>query len=354
MKKYFLIEILKSYFLILISLSLIIWIAQAARYLSLITETGLPVKIYIYYIALIYPKIISQLTILSFLISLFLSILKLQENKELEIFWLSGIGKTSIAALIIQISFIPLIISLFLSLYIVPYGNAKSRELLANSEFSMVNSLVKKNNFNSPLKNLTIFVNKNDDKGNIEKVYIFELYKTIIAKKGRVLNIKEKNYLELIDGFIHEKKENSNNITVIKFEKTLFDFTKYQTDIVKYPKNQERSTAWIFKNLKDKNYKDENLLYEIHKRLFKPLFIPLISIFCCFLLYTNNEKYNLLKLKIIVFSFSIFFLIFLEILLNLSIQSYFFKYVLYFFPLFGSLITIKLLNNFLKKEPIYK
>ena len=167
MKKYFLIEILKSYFLILISLSLIIWIAQAARYLSLITETGLPVKIYIHYIALIYPKIISQLTILSFLISLFLSILKLQENKELEIFWLSGISKTNIALLIIQISFIPLIISLFLSLYIVPYGNAKSRELLANSEFSMVNSLVKKNNFNSPLKNLTIFVNKNDDKGNI-------------------------------------------------------------------------------------------------------------------------------------------------------------------------------------------
>ena len=100
------------------SLSLIIWIAQAARYLSLITETGLPVKIYIYYIALIFPKIISQLTILSFLISLFLSILKLQENKELEIFWLSGISKTNIALLIIQISFIPLIISLFLSLKI--------------------------------------------------------------------------------------------------------------------------------------------------------------------------------------------------------------------------------------------
>ena len=274
LNNYFVNEILKSYFFTLFSLSLLIWVAQAAKYLSLITEAGLSIETYSSYIFLIFPKIISQLIIISFLVSLFISIIKFKENKEIDIYWFSGISKINITALIIKISFFPVALGLFLYVFIVPISNAKSRQLLADSEFSMINSLVKKRNFNSSLKDLTIFVNKNDNKGNIEKIFIFENLKTIIAKTGRVLNINNKNYLELNDGLIHEKN-NNNKITSIKFNKTLFDFTKYQTNIVKIPKLQERGTFWLLNEYKKiKNTEDgKNLLYEIHKRFFKPLFI---------------------------------------------------------------------------------
>ena len=216
LNNYIVSEILKSYALVLISFSLLIWIAQAAKNLNLITESGLSIKTYCYFILLIFPKIISQLMIISFLIGAFLTILKLLDTKEIEIYWLAGISKLNIAFTIFKISFLPTAFALFFYVYLVPHTNFKSREILVNSEFSMINSLVKKNNFNSPLKKLTIFVNKNDNKGNLEKVYIFEEFKTIIAKKGRVININDNNYLELIDGFIHEKNQ-QQNITVVKF-----------------------------------------------------------------------------------------------------------------------------------------
>ncbi len=222
---------------------------------------------------------------------------------------------------------------------------------MANSEFSMINSLVKKNNFNSPLKKLTIFVNKNDNKGNLEKIYIFEELKTIIAKKGRVVNINDNNYLELIDGFIHEKNQ-QQNITVVKFEKTIFDFTKYQTEITKYTKLAEQSTLWLFKNYKLSKNKD--MLEEIHKRIVKPLFIPFVAFLCCFLLYTNNEKINLTKLKIFIFSLSTLLIIFIEILIGLSAKNYLLQTFFYMLPLIGTILTFFLLKNFLKKEPIYK
>ena len=291
LNNYIVSEILKSYALVLISFSLLIWIAQAAKNLNLITESGLSIKTYCYFILLIFPKIASQLMIISFLIGAFLTILKLLDTKEIEIYWLSGISKLNIAFTIFKVSFVPLILALLFYIYLVPLTNFKSREILANSEFSMINSLVKKNNFNSPLKKLTIFVNKNDNKGNLEKIYIFEELKTIIAKKGRVVNINDNNYLELVDGFIHEKNQ-QQNITVVKFEKTIFDFTKYQTEITKYTKLAERSTLWLFKNYKLRN-NNKDILEEIHKRIVKPLFIPFVAFLCCFLLYTNNEKINL-------------------------------------------------------------
>ena len=347
LKNYFAKEILKSYFFVLATLSLLIWITQSARLLYLVTDTGLSINTYVNYIIFLIPKSISQLMVISLLISFFLSIMKFQNNKELEIYWLSGIGKMEIVFLVIKTSLLLTALALFFYIYLAPISSKKSRELIANSEFSLVNSLVKKNNFNSPLKGLTIFVNKNDNQGNLEKIYIFENNKTIISKTGRILNIDEKNYLELSDGVIHEKNT-QNNITTIKFQKTLFDFTKYQRNIVTQPKVQERDTFWLLDEYgKSKN---PSVLYEIHKRIFKPLLIPIIAILCCFTLYANNEKIKLNKIRITIFSFSTLFIIFFEVLLDFSAKSIYFKYFLYSIPVLGSYLFLLLLSKFLKSE----
>ena len=347
LKNYFAKEILKSYFFVLATLSLLIWITQSARLLYLVTDTGLSINTYVNYIIFLIPKSISQLMVISLLISFFLSIMKFQTNKELEIYWLSGISKMEIVFLVIKTSLLLTALALFFYIYLAPISSKKSRELIANSEFSLVNSLVKKNNFNSPLKGLTIFVNKNDNQGNLEKIYIFENNKTIISKTGRVLNIDEKNYLELSDGVIHEKNT-QNNITTIKFQKTLFDFTKYQRNIVTQPKVQERDIFWLLDEYEKS--KKPSVLYEIHKRIFKPLLIPIIAILCCFTLYANNEKINLNKIRISIFSFSTLFIIFFEVLLDFSAKSIYFKYFLYSLPVLGSYLFLLLLSKFLKSE----
>ena len=347
LKNYFAKEILKSYFFVLATLSLLIWITQSARLLYLVTDTGLSINTYVNYIVFLIPKSISQLMVISLLISFFLSIMKFQTNKELEIYWLSGISKMEIVFLVIKTSLLLTALALFFYIYLAPISSKKSRELIANSEFSLVNSLVKKNNFNSPLKGLTIFVNKNDNQGNLEKIYIFENNKTIISKTGRVLNIDEKNYLELSDGVVHEKNT-QNNITTIKFQKTLFDFTKYQRNIITQPKVQERDTSWLLDEYEKS--KKPSVLYEIHKRIFKPLLIPIIAILCCFTLYVNNEKINLNKIRISIFSFSTLFIIFFEVLLDFSAKSIYFKYFLYSLPVLGSYLFLLLLSKFLKSE----
>ena len=347
LKNYFRAEIIKSYFFVLITLSLLIWITQAARLLYLVTDTGFSIITYLEVIFFLIPKTISQLMTPSLLISLFLSITKFQANKELEIYWLAGISKNKIIELVLQLSIVLTFFALFFHLYFAPISSSYSRQLLQDSEFSLINSLVKKNNFNSPLKGLTIFVNKNDNKGSLEKVYIFEGKKTIISKKGRVLNIDEKNYLELSDGIVHEKNS-ENNITSVKFDKTLFDFTKYKSNVTTYPKLQERSFLWLLNEYQ--KTKKSDLLYEIHKRIFKPLFIPIVAMLCCFGLYSNNEKINLNKLKILIFSLSTLVIILLDALLNFSTKNIYFKYFLYLLPFFGIFLLIVLLNKFLKSE----
>ena len=347
---YFLTEISKSYFFILTILSLLLWITNAARFLYLITENGIPVIDYVQYILFLFPKSITQLMHFSFLISVFLSIIKLENNKELEIYWISGISKKQIINLIIQTSCVVTIISLVLYAFITPYTNGKSRQILENSQFSVINSLVKQNNFNSPLKGITIFVQKNDNQGNLEKIFIFEKNKTIISKNGRVLSNKEKKYLELSSGVIHEKNSN-NKISIIKFDKTLYDFTNYENNIITHPKVQERSLISIILEYKLSN--NLNYLIEIHKRLIKPFFIPVIGLLCCFILYSNNEKISTNKIKIFTFIFSTLLIIFIEILINLSTLNLYFQYLLYISPILFFIAINIILKKFLKNELTY-
>lgn len=285
---------------------------------------------------------------ISLLIGLFLNIIKFQQNKEIEIYWLSGIGKIDITKIIISISILITTISLLLSSYIAPASSLKSREVISNSEFTFVNSLVKEKNFNSPLKGLTIFVNKNDNEGNLEKIFIFENNKTIISQTGKVLSLNNKSYLELNNGVIHEKNSN-NKIEAVSFEKTLYDFTSFQTKIIKTPKLQEQFFFEIINDYK-KNKNIQNLL-EIHKRIFSPLFIPLIAILCCFILHDNNEKINSNKLKVLIFVLGTILIIFSNILINLSIKNIFFSYLLYLFPITFGYLFFFTLKKFLQNEP---
>jgi len=345
---YFLTEITKSYFFVLSILSLLLWMTQAARFLYLITENGIPIIDYVQYILFLFPRSVTQLMHFSFLISIFLSIIKLQNNKELEIYWISGISKKEIISLIIKISLILTIISLILYSLVTPYANGKSRKILENSQFSVINSLVKQNNFNSPLKGVTFFVLKNDNQGNLEKIFIFEKDKTIISKYGRVLSNKEKKYLELSNGMIHEK--NSNKITTIKFDKTLYDFTNYEHNIITTLKAQERSLIEIFLEYKLSN--NLNFLEEIHKRLIKPLFIPLIALLCCFILHSNNEKISSNKIKIFTFTFSTLVIIFIEILISISTKGSYFRLFFYLTPFLFFIVINKILIKFLNNETI--
>ena len=346
--KYFFYEYLKLFFLISISLSILIWMTQAARLLELVTEFGNPVQVYIKYILLIYPKVYDNMFLLTFLITMFFLIAKLENSKELEIYFLSGISKKKIINLSISISFITLFFYLILSTFLAPWLSLKGREVLSNSKFSIINSLVKENNFNSPLKGLMIYVKKNDKKGNLENIFIYEKNRTITAKRGEVLSNGNETYLQLKEGTTYEL--NNNNLNLINFESTIFDFSRFEMQNTVYPKFSERSIAWLINSLKSNMEKKNEIREEINKRLIKPFFILILSVLSCFLFYSNSEKVNLKKLKIFVYLFSFMLIIINEFILGISgnQQIYSFFYLIFILTIF--FIFSIILNKFIKNE----
>ena len=347
---YFIQEFLKNYLSILLAFGLIIWITQAVRLLDLIGEEGNSIKTYFLYILSIMPKFFSRISLIIFFISFVVTISKFEDHNELRALWFSGLEKKKFINYLIRSSIILIVILVIVRCFIVPYFSNYSRHLLLNTGVGSIGPLLKQNNFNNPLKKITIYVGKKNQINELEDIILFEdsadIKKTIIAKSGVVINENNKNLLVLVEGSIQEERKDKK-ISILDFDKTTLDLSQYNKKTVDYYKFNEMLFFELIKKLNN-----TNAIGELNDRIIMPLFIPSLILLACFLIITNKEVINNNFLKIIIFTYGIAIIIISEILLDLSSKKLYASLFLYVAPFLFLIINWVLLNYFLNRENI--
>ena len=96
---YITVELIKSFILILFSLSLIAWTVRAVNFLDLIVDSGYSTSTYFTYSLLNLTNIMTKFIPLSFLLALVLTIIRLERQNELLVLWTSGVAKSKITHL---------------------------------------------------------------------------------------------------------------------------------------------------------------------------------------------------------------------------------------------------------------
>jgi lipopolysaccharide export LptBFGC system permease protein LptF len=353
---YFIQEFIKNYLSILLAFGLIIWITQAVRLLDLIGEDGNSIKTYFLYILSIIPKYFSRISLIIFFISFVVTISKFEDHNELRALWFSGLEKEKFINYLISSSIVLIIILVIVRCFIVPYFSNYSRHLLLNTGVGAIGPLLKQNNFNNPLKKITIYVGKKNQINELEDIILFEdsadIKKTIIAKSGVVINENNKNLLVLVEGSIQEERKDKK-ISILDFDKITLDLSQYNKKTVDYYKFSEMFFFELIKRLNNKNDSQlTNIIGELNDRIIMPLFIPSLILLACFLIITNKEVINNNFLKIIIFTYGIVIIIISEILLDLSSKNLYASLFLYVTPFLFLIVNWILLNYFLKRENI--
>ena len=351
---YFIREFLKNYLSILFAFGLIIWITQAVRLLDLISEDGNSISIYFLYILSTLPKIISRIFIIVFFISLIVTISRFENFNELRAIWFSGLDKKKFINYLVKYSILLTLLIILIRLFVVPYFSNYSRYLLLNSEVGSIAPLIKQNNFNNPLKELTVYVGKKNQINEIEEIVLFEnneeKTKTIVAKSGVIVKENNKNLLVLVDGSIQEKNKNGK-ISILDFDKITLDLNQYNKKTGDHYKfNEMFSFELIQKLINDSDIRKKDIINELSYRVIIPLFIPSLVILGFCLIAIHKELINSNLIKIIIFLAGIFIIFTGEILLNLSSKINHINLLLYISPLLFLIINKLLLNYLLRYQ----
>ncbi len=376
--KHFFTELSKYFFLVLFTFSIIVWAVQAVNFLDLIVEDGHGVTVYLNYSLLNIPKILTKFIPLSFLIGLFLTVLKFENESEFLILWTSGLNKIKIVNFFFKISIIVTILQLFFSSLINPEFLNKSRSLIKSSNLDYVSTMIKSQQFNDTIEGLTIYVEEKKQNGVLKNIFIRDdgsVLKsldnskdsnniTIYAKEGRIEEGEKGNYLALRNGTI-QKENDKNEIISINFIKTNMQMEGLKTKSIIMPKIQETSSKTLIDCILSKNKNIQILncpktdskidtLAELNRRFGMPLYIPTISLILSFLLISRSESNRKNLFKYFYFGLSFLILVTAEILVRYSGKSLFYSYLYYLIPLisvpfFYYLLFRQFYNENLKK-----
>ena len=324
----YLIEIFRTFSIILFGLSIIALTVRAVNFLDLIVDSGYEISVYFKYSLLNLFGIAPKFIPLSFLLALSIFIIKHQQDSDLIILWTSGVKKIFLVNLFFISSLIILIFYLTLTLFLTPMALNKSRTLLSNENFGSFLPTIKNQQFSDSFKGFTLIVEKRfnnelkniflHDKGNSLKSLSSNTAETktttIISESG----ISDDKKIILFNGQIISTKKDSKT-EIIKFEQINIDLSNLNTATIKIPKIQETSTFKLFgclinSNSKNQIYCNQDLNKEIvstlNRRIIIPLYIPVLALICSLLLIKSRKKY---LNNFIIFSYSFMVILFTEL-----------------------------------------
>ena len=367
----FLKDTLKLFALMCFSIGLIVWVIQAVNFLDFITEDGHGLSVYFFFTTLNFPKIIHRIVPFVFFISLFYQIIQYESNNELIIFWTNGINKLHFINVILVYSLIFSIFQILLGSYLSPFSQNEARSYIRNSNIDFFPSLIKEGKFIDTVEKLTIFIDSKDDSGTYKNIFLEDSIvgkildknrksQTVYAKSGRLRNTENNRYFELYDGMIIDRA--NGKVNNFSFKKIDFNLAKYSSKTTVFPKIQELHINLLVKclyynhlNKIDKFYDQylnceqgriKNISQEVFKRLYKPLYLPLLDLLTCLLILKSKEDINYSLYK---------FSIFLIVIVVITVSEMSLRYIgekpsgVYFFTLFPLIVSFSIYTLLIKK-----
>jgi lipopolysaccharide export system permease protein len=321
----------KFFFLIIFTISIIIWVLQAVNYLDFVIEDGHGFLVYFNYTLLSFPKIFSKIFPFSIFLAFSYVLLRYENNNELVMFWNFGIKKIDFINFFIKLSFWFVLLSLILNAIIAPLTQNKARSFIRSSDLNFFESILKPKKFIDIVTHLTIYFDDKNEKNELKNIFLNDKSgtnesQTTFAKKG-VFKVRGSNrILVLYDG--KTIKNVNGRVSEFKFSKTDFNISKFGSNSTTHQKTQENSTIELikcllilenfksdFENERINNciYKNlENIYEELYLRLIKPFYIIFLITLSLLLILKSKINPSFQSNKIKIFFFSFLFFIFSE------------------------------------------
>ena len=325
-------DCLKFFIVTIIGTSVIVWVFQAVNYLDIMVEDGRNYQVYFKYTMLSLPKIISKIFPFAIFISFFYIFSKYENKNELIIFWTHGITKLQVINFFLKASLALLLFHIIFISFLVPFTQDKARSIIRESNINFFDSLLTPKTFNDVIKGVTIYTDEKRADGSLKNIFIKKTnngseFEITFSQTGEIKNLNNNQILVLYDG--QNIKGNKTNLDSFSFSKSDFNLSNLETNTTTYKKTQENSTFELincYLALEDRKKKKinkfnvencssdnlSNIFGELYKRFIIPLYIPILILVSLILILISKEKSNYIKLKLLIFLFGLFIIIFSE------------------------------------------
>jgi lipopolysaccharide export system permease protein len=243
--KYIARHLVHSTLLITFSLTSIVWLTQALRFVDFIVNQGVSVMIFLKLTLLLVPSLMLMILPPALFCAVLFVYNKLKVDSELIVMQAAGLSKWRLSMPALQVASGVMLLTYIIALYLQPVSYRQFKDMQYFLRNNYASLLLQEGVFVNPVEGLTVFIRQRDDDGTLHGLLVHDNRQlqspvTMMAEIGRLVETPEGPRFLLVNGNRQERRE--GKISFLNFESYTLDISFYAQNM----KNRQPDAQELF------------------------------------------------------------------------------------------------------------
>lgn len=228
--KYIAKHLVHATLLITLSLTSIVWLTQALRFIDFIVNQGVSITIFLKLTLLLIPSLLLMILPPAMFCSILFVYNKLKSDSELVVLQGAGLSRWKLSKPALQVGAGMMVLAYVIALYLQPVSYSRFREMQNFLRNNYASILLQEGVFNTPVPGLTVFVRERERSGTLRGILVHDnrdlAYPvTMMAEEGQLVDTPQGPRFLLQHG---NRQEMQNGKTAfLNFESYTLDMSLY-------------------------------------------------------------------------------------------------------------------------------
>lgn len=229
----------------------LIWLMQSLRFVSLVVDRGLSLRVFLQLTSLMIPSFLAViLPITTFLVILF-GYQRMSGDRELTVMQAAGLSPFQLARPAVACALIATVLGYILNLWLVPVSYHAFRRYEFEIRNRMAAFLLQDGVFAQLSKDMTVYVRKRDRDGVMHGVFVEDdrqptARATIIAERGTMVVVDNQPRVVLFNGSRQEIDHHTGRLNVLTFDRNSIDLSSSKQATTEVRDASEMSLPELF------------------------------------------------------------------------------------------------------------
>jgi len=282
-------QILSGFLLVVFSLLAMLWLTQSLRFVEMVTNKGLPLRLFVELTTLLIPQLFVMLSPIAVFAAVLFVYNKLLADRELIIMQASGISPLRNAAGACVVGFVLSLFSIYMQNVGVPKAESAFRRLEWEVKNNISHLMFREGEFTNLRTNLTVFITKHEKDGSVTGILISDERNpehkiTLSAQKGRIIYQDDHPHIILLNGSRQEISAETSRFSSLKFDRYAVDLGGFGKGGLKPASVREKSLRELFGAEYHQNLSDADrrkYIVEGTRRLTTPWYNLVCALLAC-------------------------------------------------------------------------
>ncbi|MEM8772367.1 MAG: LptF/LptG family permease [Pseudomonadota bacterium] len=233
--KYILRQCVTPLAMILTAVTMIVWMTQSLQRVEIIVEHGASIALFGFLSILIIPSLLAVIIPFALFGACVYALYRLHSDSEIAVIFAAGVSRWRLAAPILALTFVGALATLYVNVDLMPRSYRVLKQEVADIRADVASSVLRSGEFTTLIDGFTIYIDEARPGGQFVGLFVNDYRdredpKVYMAERAVLTETPAGPILFLRNGNIQRSSENSDDISLLRFEEVALDVSSYQNN----------------------------------------------------------------------------------------------------------------------------